>query len=926
MSELIDIIISAIDQASDTFAGVQQSADDMASGIESVVGMTESDFGQMEASVTGFQSAIDNISDQSIQELASDLEMSTSDVEALISAGANAGSISFNDATASVQEFDSSINAADSSMQGFGSNMDILNSSALLDTAQQLGQIGAQAEGMAQEINSANITVGQLAIQTGMAEPQLRNLVSTISNATFPQQEAMMYIKSLDQMGVSAQNLGASATGLDRINDAFHLGAEKTNQLGQELGVLGVDMNNVSSAFNALAYANDNTVGGMENFFNFLRRFDSQFNELGFDVDQTSIAIAAATQKFGGGRAALTGLSKALKESGGDTRKLEQALGIQAGTLDKASQVTGKYKGTLESMAKQEGDHKTIIDQLGAAYEDLTMTFGDVGAAVGGFMGIIGQVGSFAIGIKAIKDLSTALKETELYAKLAAFAETVLAGVQGVLAGGLGAAAAAAWSFTAALLANPLTWIVIAIIAVVAALYELGVAFGWWSDVASMLDALWAGIQRLWSAFINHPDVQAAIQAISSELKGLYEWINGAVKATLEFFGISTSGEFDVIHELIMGVGHAWDFLKETVGGVIDTISTLIEVTDGVVTGQMDMQTATTTIWETLRANIGPIARAIGLHVIRAFTGMRASTVMSTGRMFNGVLNYFKRLPGRVAAYMKSTLLKMVASMKQWVLRSALYSKQVLTKVVTYIKQLPGKVGSYVTSTASKIATAGAKWVSNAKTSAQNMVNAVKNKVSTLPGVVYREFMNIGPKIYAAGSALANAAAAAAKRIVDAFKRAAGMRSPGYIQRATVKEFEDTVGRIYEQVRPMEKAGGAMGAAMVKGFGDPKLNTPSILDKDRDLTISTNNNKKTTYSIDENYEIKLKHELDLKVGLENVPENVDENRLLSIVEKAFANPKVMRKLVESNVFQEADSKMKQNILNKRNRSQGIWSI
>lgn len=909
MSELIDIIISAIDQASDTFAGVQQSADDMASGIESVVGMTESDFGQMESSVSGFQSALDNISDQSIQELASELEMSTSDVEALISAGANAGSISFNDATASVQELDSSINAADSSMQGFGSGMDILNSSALLDTAQQIGQIGAQAEGMAQEINSANITVGQLAIQTGIAEPQLRGLVSTISNATFPQDEAMMYIKSLDQMGVSAQNLGASATGLDRINDAFHLGAEKTNQLGQELGVLGVDMNNVSSAFNALAYANDNTVGGMENFFNFLRRFDSQFNELGFDVDQTSIAIAAATQKFGGGRAALTGLSKALKESGGDTRKLEQALGIQAGTLDKASQVTGKYKGTLESMAQQEGDHKTVIDQLRAAYEDLTMTFGDVGAAVGGFMGIVGQVGSFAIGIKAIKDLSTALKETELYAKLAAFAETVLAGVQGVLAGGLGAAAAAAWSFTAAILANPLTWIVIAILAVVAALYELGKAFGWWSDVSSMLDAMWAGVQRLWSAFINHPDVQAAIQAISSAMGWLWQQINNAAKAILEFFGVNISGDFDVVHALIMGVGMAWDFLKSMIMGVINVFLTVNNVATQVVNGQMNIQTAVTTIWQTLRAKIGPILRAIALHILRTFIGINSSSIAYTRKMFNNVLNYFKKLPGRVAAYMKSTLLKMVASFKQWVLKSNMYAKQVLTKVVNYIKQLPGKVMAYVMNTASRIATAGAKWVSNAKSSAQSVVNTVKNTISGLPGIVYNEFMSIGSKIYAAGSALANAARAAAKRIVNAFKAAAGIHSPGYIQRATVKEFEDTVSRIEEQIKPAGIAGGLFGAAIVDGY----RSATTDLQTGKEFEIQTG-----SYIVsEENLTLDLNNHVQVELDLRNVPSHISTEQLKS----ALTDRNVIKTLVGSNDFQELDNKFKnrRNLRSKRAR-------
>ena len=247
-----------------------------------------------------------------------------------------------------------------------------------MSISSELSSIGSNAEGMAQDMNTASISVGQLATQTGVAEPQMVSLINHISNATFPNDEAMMYVKSLDQIGVSSENLGKSATDLDRINDAFGLGAQTTNSLGQELSVLGVDMNNVSSSFNALAYANSNTVGGMENYYNFLRKYDAQFNELGFNVDQASVIIAGATQKFGGGRAALTGLSDALKESNGDTRALEQALGLQAGAISNASQLTGQYEGQLQTLANEEAEHKTWLDQINAAWEDMSLLMSPV--------------------------------------------------------------------------------------------------------------------------------------------------------------------------------------------------------------------------------------------------------------------------------------------------------------------------------------------------------------------------------------------------------------------------------------------------------------------------------------------------------------------------------------------------------------------
>ena len=317
-------------------------------------------------------------------------------------------------AKVSMDDLKSSTDDASNSTDNLNSSLGLLDTMAVFSISEALAGYGGEAEQMAQDMNNAAISVGQLATQTGIAEPQMVSLINHISNATFPNEEAMMYVKSLDQIGVSAGNLGKSATDLDKINDAFGLGADKVNSLGQELSVLGVDMNDVSSSFNALAYANANTVGGMDNYYNFLRRYDAQFKELGYNVDQASIIIAGATQKFGGGRAALSGLSDALKEANGDSRKLEEALGLQAGALDNASQITGQYEGQLQKLADEEAEHKTWIDQLNAAWEDISLSLSPVLSPMASFMGLIGQAGSWAVGVNGMWELGNKLRELSI--------------------------------------------------------------------------------------------------------------------------------------------------------------------------------------------------------------------------------------------------------------------------------------------------------------------------------------------------------------------------------------------------------------------------------------------------------------------------------------------------------------------------------
>ncbi|MBQ9026200.1 MAG: hypothetical protein IJ104_07500 [Methanobrevibacter sp.] len=129
-----------------------------------------------------------------------------------------------------------------------------------------------------------------------------------------------------------------------------------------------------------------------------------------------------------------------------------------------------------------------------------------------------------------------------------------------------------------ALLTNPLTWVVVALVALAVAVYEVGKAFGWWKDIPTMMQAVWAGIQRLWDAFIHHPDVQSTIQAITDAWNWLC-WAMGQAKKYVEdFFDANINGEFDVVHALIEGIGVAWQVLSFPIRAVISIIQFLIPV------------------------------------------------------------------------------------------------------------------------------------------------------------------------------------------------------------------------------------------------------------------------------------------------------------------------------------------------------------
>ena len=437
--------------------------------------------------------------EESIENLDTSMENASNSSENLSSSLNNVDSTPINELGDSAQK-------AESDIEGLNGSLELIEAGALMSISNELSSLGSNAENMSQQMNTASITVGQLSTQTGVAEPQMVSLINHISNATFPNDEAMMYVKSLDQIGVSSDNLGKSATDLDKINDAFGLGAGKVNSLGQELSVLGVDMNNVSSSFNALAYANSNTVGGMENYYNFLRKYDAQFNELGFNVDQASVIIAGATQKFGGGRAALSGLSDALKESNGDARLLEEALDLEAGSIENASQVTGQYEGQLQTLANEEMEHKSWLDQINAAWEDMSLVLSPMLAPLTSFLGLIGQAGAFAVGINGIVTLAGSLRTLEL---------TQIASTIATKAG-----AAAQWLLNVAMSANPIMIVVLAIIALIAV---LGYLYFNNEQVRNAIDGL--GQSFILAGQIIYTSVLNFVNWVITSLQNLYNYI-----------------------------------------------------------------------------------------------------------------------------------------------------------------------------------------------------------------------------------------------------------------------------------------------------------------------------------------------------------------------------------------------------------------
>lgn len=214
----------------------------------------------------------------------------------------------------------------------------------------------------------------------------------------------------------------------------------------------------------------------------------------------------------------------------------------------------------------------------------------------------------------------------------------ILAGVMGKLGGAIGGAGGITGALSGAgsalmTFATGPVGIAIAVIAALAiAIYEVGKAFGWWSDIGSMFDAITTGLGEIWNSFMSNEYV---IQIIGLIKQGLTDAWNAVVQFGSAIMTALTgsSGEFDILSWAINGLQTVlsvvgpivvtyiqlmmnnfraiytlgqmvWPYLSAIISGAISAIR-------GVISGAMAIWTGLQSAWRNLQSTASSVFGAI---------------------------------------------------------------------------------------------------------------------------------------------------------------------------------------------------------------------------------------------------------------------------------------------------------------------------
>ena len=170
-----------------------------------------------------------------------------------------------------------------------------------------------------------------------------------------------------------------------------------------------------------------------------------------------------------------------------------------------------------------------------------------------------------------------------------------LGGIIPTITGALSGAGSALMAFAT----GPIGIAIAAIALLAIGIYEAGKAFGWWSDVGSMLDAMKAGVMELWNAFMSNPYVIQAIDLIKQGLTDAWNAIVGFGQAIMGAFA-GAGGQFDIL-----------GFMVQNLGMILNAVMPIvILVIQGIITYFRNLYTVAVTVWPMIS---GVISSAIGI-------------------------------------------------------------------------------------------------------------------------------------------------------------------------------------------------------------------------------------------------------------------------------------------------------------------------
>jgi hypothetical protein len=321
--------------------------------------------------------------------------------------------------------------------------------------------VSAGAEGITRSNAGLFESIEKVSRSTGMQRDELQDLALDLTNVTFPLEDVTELMETGVQQGLeSADQLADYATFWDTVGDATGLAGPKLAEASAGLRAVGIDAGNESEALEAFGYITESTTGNVDEFLTFLEKTGPELRDMGVGINDSAGMLGILEKEFGmSGRTARQQFRKAVNEADGDLEKMYDTLGISEEMMAEYRAEVEGSGDVIQDFADIHGETYTVTEKLGQKVSELGFKYGDTIRAVSDFAPILSAIGPVAKGAQMAQEF---LGSGLLTGLIPAFTSAI----------------SGAWAFTTALLANPITWIVVGVIALGVAIWALATDFG----------------------------------------------------------------------------------------------------------------------------------------------------------------------------------------------------------------------------------------------------------------------------------------------------------------------------------------------------------------------------------------------------------------------------------------------------------------
>ena len=500
----------------------------------------------------------------------------------------------------------------------------------------------------------------------------------------------------------------------------------KSSQAGTSLRTI---MNNLTgevklsgAAFGEVTIATTNADGSMRSLSDILADCRTAFNRM----SESEKANAAETLV---GKNAMSGFLALMNAAPAD--------------IDKLSGAIANCDGTAEGMAATMQDNLAgQLTILKSQLEELAISFGEMLMPV--IRSVVSAIQSFVDWLNGMDEgtrkvvVTIALLAAALGPVLIVIGKvisavgtimTIVPKVAGVINTVKGAFAA----LNTTMLANPITFIIAAIAALVAAFIYLwnnceGFREFWinlWENVKETAIAVWNAIKEFFSAAweVISSTAQTIWNGIKDFFSGLWNGIKsifsavvGAIKTIITtYFNIYKTIITTVLNAIKTVITTVWNAIKTVVTTVVTAIQTFLTTAwntiKTVITTVLNaIKTVFTTIWNGIKTTVTTMVNGIKSTITTVWNGIK-STVTSVVNsikstvttVFNNIWNGIKNTMGKIVTSIKEGFNKAISFITSLPSKALQWGKDIIMGIVNGIKSCISAVGDAVGSVADKI-------------------------------------------------------------------------------------------------------------------------------------------------------------------------------------------------------------------------------